>query len=64
MFSCLSIADIVLAKLRTSIKSAIPPITDFLGINNDSLRKTGAEVLLNLSQEGSTSCFLTSTLLI
>ena len=45
----------VVAELRKSMESAIPRMIDFL---NDSLCNTGAKVLLNLSQEGSTSCFL------
>jgi len=46
------------------MKSAIPQMVGFLSDNDDSLRKAGAEVLSNLSQEGSTSCFLVRTLLI
>ena len=58
MFSCLIIADIVVAELRKSMEPAIPWMIDFLSIYNpDSLRETGAKVLLNLSQEGSTSYF-------
>ena len=58
LFSCMNIADIFVAELRKSMKSAIPQIVGFLSVNDDSLCKAGAEVLLNLSQEGSTSCFL------
>jgi hypothetical protein len=58
MFSCTKIADIVVAELRKSIKPAIPEMIRFLSVNDDSLCKAGAEVLSNLSQEGSTSYFL------
>jgi hypothetical protein len=58
LFSCMKIADTVVAELRKSMKSAIPQVIGFLSVNIDGLRKTGMELLLNLSQEGSTSCFL------
>ena len=45
------------------MKPAIPWMISFLSVNDDGLRKAGVEVLLNLSQEGSISCFLASTLL-
>ena len=35
------------------MKSAIPQMIGFLSVNDDSLCKAGAEVLSNLSQEGS-----------
>jgi len=54
----MSDADIVVAELRQSMKSAITQMIDFLSDNDHSLRKAGVEVLSNLSQEGSTSCFL------
>jgi len=58
----MNIADIVVAELRKSMKSAIPQIIPqiigFLSTENDSLRKAVAEALSILSQEGSTSCFL------
>ena len=55
MFSCTNIADIVVAELRNSMKSAIPQVIGFLSDNDHSLRKAGVGVF---SQEGSTSCFL------
>ena len=58
MFSCTNVANIVVAELRNLMKSAIPQMVGFLSDNDDSLRKAGADVLSNLSQEGSTSCFL------
>ena len=58
MFSYFNIADIVLAELGKSMESAIPRMIEFLSVDSDSLRNIGAHVLLNLSQEGSTSCFL------
>ena len=66
-FFCLSIADIVLAKLRKSMESAIPLMIDILSVeidHDDNLCKIVVEVLLNLSQEGSTSYFLASLMTI
>ena len=54
----MSIADTVVAELRKLMESAIPHMLGFLCINDDSLCMAGAEVLSNLSHEGSTSCFL------
>jgi len=54
----MNVANIVVAELRKSIKSAIPWVIGFLSDNDHSLRKAGVEVLSNLSQEGSTSFFL------
>jgi len=51
----MNIADIVVGELRKSMKSAIPQVIDLLTVDNNSLRKAGAEVLANLSQDGSTS---------
>jgi len=54
----LSVADVVVAALAKSMESAIPQMIEFLSVNDDNLRKAGAEVLSNLLQEGSTSSFL------
>jgi len=54
----MNITDVVVAELWKSMKSAIPQMIYFLSVNDDGLRKAGAEVLANLSQEGSTPCFL------
>jgi len=54
----MNIADIVVAELRESMKSAIPHMIGFLSVSDDDLRKTGVNLLLNLSQEGSTSFIL------
>jgi hypothetical protein len=64
LFSCINIADMAVAELRKSMKAAIPRLVGLLSVNDDNLRKAGVEVLLNLSQEGSTSCFLARKLLI
>jgi hypothetical protein len=46
-------ADIVIAELRKSMKSAIPQMIQCLRAGDDILCKAGAEVLSNLSEEGS-----------
>lgn len=55
MFSCINIADVVVAELRKSMESAIPQMIHFLtraDDYDDSLCRAGAKVLTNLSQEG------------
>jgi len=49
---------VVVAALWKSMEFAIPQVIDLLSIDNDSLRKAGVEVLLNLSYDSSTSRFL------